>query len=107
FFRNYVQESTGEPLTVQMQVPASNPPLKTRHNRVNAYLHNDLGEARAFVYKGAPKLDEGFRLTKLKKQATYAEDDSKDYQHITTAAGYGICSTLLFKAKANPGTRYL
>jgi len=39
-------------------------------------------------------LAEGFSLTKLKDGAQYIEDDSKRYQHITTAAGYGICSVL-------------
>ena len=36
------------------------------------------------------KLDEGLTKTKLKLGGNYIEDDSKDYQHITTAAGYGI-----------------
>jgi hypothetical protein len=33
------------------------------------------------------------KLTALKKGAEYIEDDSKEYQHITTAAGYRISYT--------------
>lgn len=68
----------------------SNPPIKTRHNLVNAYLKNSEGRVRVRVYKKAKTLDEGFRLVKLKNGGQYIEDDSKPYQHITTAAGYGI-----------------
>lgn len=108
FLANYVQKTTGSPIPFEVQVPPSNPPLKTRHNRVNAYLNNDLGDQRLFVYKSAPMADKGLRLTKLKKGATYAEDDTKDYQHITTAIGYGIHATLLFgDSTKKQATRYL
>jgi hypothetical protein len=73
-----------------LEVPRSNPPIRTRHNRVNTYCQNDLGESRLSVYKSALKVDEGLRLTALKKGGQYIEDDSKDYQHVTTALGYGI-----------------
>lgn len=72
------------------QVLRSNPAIRTRHNLVNAYCYNALGAVRFYVYSEAKTLDEGMRLTKLKKGAEYIEDDSKRYQHITTAAGYGI-----------------
>ena len=78
-------------LRYQRQVPVSNPPVRTRHNVVNSYLKNDLGKVRISIYPKCKTLREGFRLTKLKKGADYQEDDSKFYQHITTAAGYGIC----------------
>jgi hypothetical protein len=74
----------------EMQVPRSNPPIRTRHNRVNAYCLNDLGVTRLYLYQGCNKTDEGLRLTALKQGGQYIEDDSKDYQHITTALGYGI-----------------
>lgn len=76
----------------EMKVPRSNPPIRTRHNRVNAYCLNDKGETRLYLYQGCVKTDEGLRLTALKKGGQYIEDDSKDYQHITTALGYGIIS---------------
>jgi Phage terminase large subunit len=71
------------------EVPQSNPPLKTRHNRMNAYFLNDLGQHRMFVW-GCDKVDEGFRLTALKSGGQYVEDDSKDYQHVTSCIGYGL-----------------
>lgn len=81
-------------LTYEMQVPLSNPPVRKRHNTVNAYCFNDLSIARLFVYKDAPTVDEGMRLTRLKEGAQYIEDDSKEYQHITTAVGYGVMTAL-------------
>ncbi len=79
-------------LDFEIKVPKSNPPIRTRHNTVNAYFRNKLGEIRLYVYKNCKTLDEGFRLTALKKGGSFIEDDSKAYQHVTTAAGYGICS---------------
>lgn len=81
-------------LDYEMDVPRSNPGLKERHNLVNGRICNAKGIRRLFVYKDAPKADEGFRLTALKKGANYIEDDSKDFQHITTAIGYSICAHL-------------
>jgi hypothetical protein len=80
----------GAPLRFDIQVPAGNPPIRTRHNLMNAHFKNSLGRNRAFVYRGAAVLDEGFRLTRLKKGAEYLEDDTPAYQHVTTAAGYGL-----------------
>lgn len=86
FFRSY-----NKPIQYIREVPASNPPVRQRHNTVNAYLLNNLGEIRIKVYPKCKVLREGFKLTKLMDRAEYTEDDSKFYQHITTAAGYGIC----------------
>lgn len=71
------------------KVRLSNPPVRTRHNLVNAYCHNSVGERRLFVH-GCKVADEALRLTVLKKGASYIEDDSKYYQHIGTAIGYAI-----------------
>lgn len=71
-------------------VPKSNPPVRTRHNIVNSYLKNELGQQRLTVYEKCKKLDKGLRLTALKKGGSYIEDDSKDYQHVTTALGYAV-----------------
>jgi hypothetical protein len=89
------------------QVPASNPALRERHNRVNAYCKNSEGKRRLFLYKGCKVTDEGLRLTKLKDVSSYVEDDSKAYQHITTALGYGIMSTLLYNKRQPQGTTRL
>lgn len=71
-------------------VPMSNPPIRERHNIVNAYCLNSLNERRLFVYEKCKVLDEGMRLTSLKEGAHYIEDDNNEYQHITTALGYFI-----------------
>lgn len=82
-------------------VPPSNPPIRTRHNRVNAYCKTATGRVRMFIYKGCPTADEGLRLVKLKAGGNYIEDDSKRYQHITTAIGYAIvfCSNAQMRQK--------
>jgi hypothetical protein len=72
----------------------SNPGVKQRHNTVNAYLKNGLNQIRIYVYGKCKVLNEGFKLTRLLDRATYTEDDSKSYQHVTTAAGYGICECI-------------
>jgi len=90
FLANY-KRSDGRKINFKLDVPRSNPPIRTRHETVNGYLCNSKKERRVFVYKQCPTLDEGFRLTKLKEKSGYIEDDSKPYQHITTAAGYHIC----------------
>lgn len=71
-------------------VPPANPALRARHNKVNAYCKNARGEVRLFLYQGCEIADEGMRLVKLKKGGNYIEDDSKHYQHITTAIGYAV-----------------
>lgn len=85
-----MHELSGRGLRYIYGVPPSNPPLRTRHNRVNAYCRNSLGQTRLYFYKGCETADEGMRLVKLKKGGDYIEDDSKAYQHITTAIGYAI-----------------
>jgi hypothetical protein len=77
-------------LRFRMEVPQSNPPIRTRHARVNSYCLNETGKTRLFVYKGCEIIDEGLRLTAFKKGANMVEDDSFPAQHITTALGYGI-----------------
>ena len=71
-------------------VPRRNPPVRDRHNIVNGYLQNALGKRKLFVYQKCPIVDEGFRLTMLKDKGQYIEDDSKHFQHCTTAIGYGV-----------------
>lgn len=105
-FRAHRVERNGEqvPVDFEMQVLKSNPPIRKRHATVNGYFKNALKEHRAWVYEACSTADEGFRLTKLKKGGQYAEDDSKPYQHITTAAGYGIITTLMFNESKPQGT---
>lgn len=86
FFSNYKLGS----LDWKMNVPNSNPPIRKRHNIVNSYCENALGQHRMIVYKDCPTLDEGLRLVSFKKGGQLIEDDSKSYQHVTTALGYGM-----------------
>lgn len=80
----------GSRIMHRRQVPVQNPPVRTRHNVSNAWLLNDLGQVRVQVYPKAKILREGFKLVKLKPGAQYIEDDSKYFQHVTTAATYDI-----------------
>ncbi len=75
---------------VEKQVPKANPPVRKRHNITNGYCVNELKQHRLFVYKTAKVAHDGMRLTALKKGGEYIEDDSKSYQHVTTAIGYSI-----------------
>ena len=75
---------------VEMMVPLANPPVRERHNLLNAMCYNANNETKLLVYKEAEALDEGLRLTKLKSGGNYIEDDSFRFQHVTTAAGYMI-----------------
>lgn len=89
FLANY-KTPDDRSLRFEFKLPSKNPPIRERHNSVNSYCLNGLGERRLFVYSTAKVADEGFRLTALKKGADYIEDDTKAYQHITTAIGYWV-----------------
>lgn len=104
FLANYTRPGTDQPLDFRMQVPKSNPAVKTRHNLVNGYLRNAKGDVRIAVYRNCQVLDEGFRLTKLKDRGQYVEDDSKPFQHVTTAAGYGIYYQSVVGTRKEQGT---
>lgn len=102
FLGKYVRKD-GSRLEFSIDVPRSNPPIRRRHNRLNAKFENDLGEVKLIIYKEASDADEGFRLTKLKKGSGLAEDDSFEKQHVTTAIGYWVDYVEEFESIA-PGT---
>lgn len=79
----------------QLQVPRDNPPVRKRHNIVNGLMKNAKGQTNLYVWQ-CETLDRGFRLVKLKKGGHYVEDDSKEFQHVTTAAGYGIIAAMRY-----------
>jgi len=89
----------------RMQVPKSNPPLVERWTTVNALCQNAKLEVRIFVYKTCPVLNQGMKLAR-KKPGTALEDDSQRYQHVTTAAGYGICYTKVDETRKSSSERY-
>lgn len=104
FLANY-QTKDKKSISYEIDVPRANPPLRTRHNTMNAQMMNVKGQHRFFVYVDeVPTLHEGLRLTKLKEGGKYLEDDSKPYQHITTAAGYGVCSCVFGQDSKPQGT---
>lgn len=74
----------------ELEISTSNPSLRNRHNIVNGRLKNSKGEVNIKIDKRCKKINEGFNKTKLIPGGKYAEDDSKDYQHVTTAIGYMI-----------------
>jgi hypothetical protein len=92
YLQNY-QRIDGNKLVVSKMVPQSNPPIRTRHNRVNGICKNSLGEIRLFTYQNCKMTIRGMKLTKLKDNGSLIEDDSFEGQHITTAIGYGILSS--------------
>lgn len=87
FLSNY-KRIDNSVIAFSFNVPMSNPPIRERHNLVNSYFVNQRKEVRCYVYKKAKMLDKGLRLSQLKKGASLIEDDSKEYQHCTTALGY-------------------
>jgi hypothetical protein len=89
FLDNYRTKQKGQ-VTFETSVPLSNPPVRKRWALVNAYCENLHGVHRLFVYKDAPTADKALRLTALKTGGRTTEDDSKPYQHIGTAIGYGL-----------------
>ena len=84
------RKKDSRPVKVSMHVPNENPPIRSRQNVVNAHCLNDQGQTRLYIYRDAQKLDEGLRLTKIKKGSAYQEDDNNDYQHVVSALGYYV-----------------
>jgi PBSX family phage terminase large subunit len=89
FLANY-RRKNGTHIDYNIELPSKNPPIRRRHNRLNAAFLNELGEVGLYIYKEAEDADEGFRLTKLKKGSGLIEDDSFAKQHVTTAIGYWV-----------------
>lgn len=103
FFANY-ETKKKRPIRWELQVGRSNPPIRKRHNLVNGYCKNAKGQIRLMVYKKAEMTDKGLRLTQLKKGGNYIEDDSKEWQHITTALGYGMVNAVKARTVKPQGT---
>ena len=103
YLANYKSPKTSR-LAFEIMVGISNPRIRDRHNIVNAYCHNAEGRRRFYVYKGCPVAHKGMRLTKLKSGAHLIEDDTPDYQHITTAIGYAVCGAVKNKSRKKQGT---
>jgi hypothetical protein len=74
--------------TVQ-RVPAANPPIRERHNAVNALLKNAAGDVRVKIHPRCKTLIKGLKTVKLKPGAQYLEEETYS-QHCTTAFGYMV-----------------
>lgn len=92
-FLNTFRNKSGRKVWFEKHYPRANPPVRERHNKANAYCKNALGKTRFYVYKNCPTVNKGMRLTSLKKGGEYIEDDSKPYQHVTTAVTYAVHKT--------------
>lgn len=77
--------------TVERRVKDANPSIKDSQNAVRAKICNALGERSLFINPQlAPYAHEGLSTVQVKKGSTFLEDDTNDYQHITTAIRYFI-----------------
>lgn len=75
------------------RVPNINPPIRTRHNEVNALLKNALGDTRLFIHPRCKTLISGLDTVQLKDGSHYIEKETRS-QHITTSLGYLICEAM-------------
>ena len=74
---------------VQMEVPRSNGPIKDGQNSLRAKILNSFGDRTFFVNPVKCKYaDKGLSTVQLKKGSTFQEDETSEYQHITTAMRY-------------------
>jgi hypothetical protein len=100
YLANY-RRRDGKAIDHVLWVPAANPPIRTRHNLVNGLSCNAEGKRRLFVYRSATTAHEGLKLVAPKKGADYLEDDTKPYQHISTALGYGLYANVIFSGHSS------
>jgi hypothetical protein len=87
FLSNYKVENQ-KPISFQLLVPLSNPPIRERHNVANSRFCDANTKVNFYCYD--KDIDEAFRLTKFKKGGNYVEDDNYRLQHVTTAITYWI-----------------
>lgn len=80
------------------RVKPAHPAIKDRQNAVRAKILNAEGERSLFVNAGKAKYcHKGLSTVQLQKGSTFQEDQTNEYQHITTAIGY--CVDVLWPAK--------
>ncbi|MDX1464484.1 MAG: hypothetical protein R3215_02120 [Halomonas sp.] len=67
------------------------PAIKDRQNAVRAKICTAAGEHSLFVNPSTAKwCDKGLATVQLQKGSTFQEDQTNQYQHITTAIGYMV-----------------
>ena len=73
------------------RVKPAAPAIKDRHNAVRAKILTATGETSLFVNpQTAPWCHKGLSTVQVKEGSTFQEDQSNQYQHITTAIGYCV-----------------
>jgi len=97
---------TQRKMNCSLEVPRANPPLVTRWTTVNAACQNAKQEVRLYIHDSCPVLNTGMKLVR-KKEGTAIEDDSKRYQHVTTALGYAVWYTKNFDSDTQPRVIHL
>lgn len=75
----------------ERRVRPAHPSIKDRQNAVRAMIKNAKGEVKLRVNpKSAKWCHKGLSTVQLKEGSSFQEDQTNDYQHITTAIGYFI-----------------
>ena len=73
------------------KVRHSAPAIKDRHNAVRAKILTADGKTSLFVNPSTARwCHKGLSTVQVKEGSTFQEDQSNQYQHITTAIGYCI-----------------
>lgn len=76
---------------VRNEVAKSHPAIKDRQNAVRAKIKTSSGDISLYINpKTAPWSYKGLQTVQLQKGSTFQEDQTNQYQHITTAIGYQI-----------------
>lgn len=77
--------------TFERKVKASHPAIKDRQNAVRAKICTADDEVSLYVNPLMAKYcDKGLATVQLQKGSTFQEDQTNQYQHITTAIGYCV-----------------
>lgn len=75
----------------QRRVRPKHPGIKDRQNAVRARIKNAMGQIRLFVNPVTAKwTNKGLETVQLKEGSSFIEDQTNEYQHITTAIGYFV-----------------
>lgn len=75
----------------ERRVRAAHPSIKDRQNAVRAKICNAWGERSLFVNPNTAQwCHKGLATVQLQKGSTFQEDQTNQYQHITTAIGYFV-----------------
>jgi len=75
----------------ERKVKAAHPAIKNRQNAVRAKIKTADGVMSLFINPlTAPWCDKGLNTVQLQKGSTFQEDQTNQYQHITTAIGYCV-----------------